>query len=326
MPNKSPTKRSKNKTRLAILTVLILLIGAGLACVYSKYSHRTNQAKNEHQTASAEAAIPNFAHIVVIVEENHGSDAILNNANASFINNLANQYAITTNYHAITRPSLPNYLYLTSGTSRGTKGDCNPPSSTCMVDAPNIADRLEQSNHTWKAYFESMPTSCDANAYKQSSLYDIEHNPFVYYKDILLNPKRCKQHVVPLTELNKDIKDVKTLPDFVFIVPNRCNDMHDCSVKTGDIWLSSMVTKLFDSPSFTTQDSLLAITWDEAEKGNSANTVPLILAGKSVKRVFKSSAKYNHGSLLHTIEEAWELKPLNDFDKNAPLLSEFFKS
>jgi hypothetical protein len=69
---------------------------------------------------------------------------------------------------------------------------------------------------------------------------------------------------------------------------------------------------------------LLAITWDEGEKDNKINKVPLILAGPSVKRSYKSSAKYTHASLLHTIEAALGLEPFNNFDKKAPTLQEFF--
>lgn len=30
--------------------------------------------------------------------------------------------------------------------------------------------------------------------------------------------------------------DFSALPDLSFVVPNQCNDMHSCSVNTGDTW------------------------------------------------------------------------------------------
>lgn len=304
----------------AVLVALFIVVGYSLNWHKNFLSDHASINQN-HAVASG---VPNFAHIVVIIEENHETTSILGNTEAAFINNLASQYALATNYFAIEHPSLPNYIDLISGTNGGVIDNCNPPTSTCRADVRNLPDELERTNHTWKAYFESMPTPCSVQPYAKGDLYDIQHNPFVYYPDILANQTRCNKHVVPLSELSTDLKDEAKLPDFIFIVPNRCNDMHDCDIATGDSWLAGMATKLLDSPAFTRKNSLLAVTWDESEEDAATNNVPLILAGPSVRRAYKSSTRYDHYSLLHTIEESWGLKPLADNDKNAPVLDEFF--
>jgi phosphatidylinositol-3-phosphatase len=36
----------------------------------------------------------------------------------------------------------------------------------------------------------------------------------------------------------------ESMPKFSFVTPNLCNDMHDCSIATGDAWLQSWVPKI----------------------------------------------------------------------------------
>ena len=115
----------------------------------------------------------------------------------------------------------------------------------------------------------------------------------------------------------------RSLPNYVFISPNLCHDMHNCPVQTGDAWLSQQVPTILSSPAFTTQNSLLVITWDEGEGDN--NTVSTIFAGPAARKSHESAPAYNHYSLLHTIESLWGLEPLTDNDKNAPIMTDMLK-
>src|SRR5438105_935267 len=108
----------------------------------------------------------------------------------------------------------------------------------------------------WKAYMESMPSACLTT---DSYPYAVKHNPFVYYNDIRTNASRCQSHVVPFTQLSTDLQSASTTPSYSWITPNMCNDMHDCSIATGDAWLSSHLPAILTSPAFTTQNSLLLL-------------------------------------------------------------------
>lgn len=130
-------------------------------------------------------------------------------------------------------------------------------------------------------------------------------------------------HVVPLTGLGEDLKTASSLPNYVFISPNLCNDMHDCPVATGDDWLAREVPEILASPAFTTQNSLLVVTWDEGDGGN--NNVPTIFAGPAARQAYKSTLPYSHYSLLHTVESLWGLAPLTDNDRNAPIMGDLLK-
>ena len=255
-------------------------------------------------------------HVVIIVEENQPSEAIIGNSDAPYINRLAADNALAAAYEAVAHPSLPNYLALTSGTNAGITDDCSP-GGNCTANVPNIVDRIAQSGRSWKMYAEDMPGPCTA---KSSGKYAVKHNPFPSVTD---DKASCASHVVPFSQLDKDLKSASSLPNVVFISPNRCNDMHDCPVSTGDAWLSQQVSALLASPAFTTQNSLLVVTWDEGD--DSSNKVSTIFAGPAAKKGFVSDAAFSHYSLLHTIESVWGLAPLTDNDRQAPGMSDMLK-
>jgi phospholipase C len=253
------------------------------------------------------------------VEENKGYKTVMDATDMPYIHKLADTYAQANNYLALFHPSLPNYIAMMGGTNGRIEDDCSP-SAVCVVDSKNIVDEIEQSHRSWKGYMESMPAACSLQS---SGLYAVKHNPFVYFKSLTDDQERCKKHDVPLEQLYKDIES-NQLPSLSFIVPNLCNDMHDCPVSTGDKWLSGIVPKILESQEFKTKKSLLVITWDEAEQSDMENRIPTILAGPVVKKGYESSNAFTHYSLLRTIEQAWNLQPLTDSDKTALPLDEFF--
>jgi phosphatidylinositol-3-phosphatase len=272
------------------------------------------------KTTQAVAPKPTpLEHVFIILEENKEVGAVIGNSDAPYINSLAKQYATANNYYGVTHPSLPNYLALTSGSTNNVTTDCTPPSAGCELNVTNIADEIEKSGRTWKEYAESMPSDCYAQNVGE---YATKHNPFVYYTDIVNNAARCQAHVVPFTQLATDLQTVHTTPGYAFITPNLCSDMHDCSVAEGNNWLAQNVPTILNSKAFTTQNSLLVITWDEGD--SNSNHVPTILIGPNVKKGYRSNTQYDHYALLHTIESEWSLQPLTANDKQAPVMSEFF--
>src|SRR5215468_5159749 len=54
---------------------------------------------------------PAYTHVIWIMMENHSfGDIIGNTAQAPYINTLAGECGLATNYHNISHPSLPNYV------------------------------------------------------------------------------------------------------------------------------------------------------------------------------------------------------------------------
>jgi hypothetical protein len=268
--------------------------------------------------------IPRYDHIVIILDENRGLRSVMGNPQASYINMLADSYSSSTQYHAFGHPSLPNYMMLTAGSNAGIDTNCgevSPGDSSCVSSAKNITDLIESSGRTWRAYFEDMPGTCITQSI---GLYDIDYNPFIHYNDIVNKEERCDKHIVPSSELQKDLSSAESFPNLVFISANICNDMHNCSIATGDKWLGQTASQILDSPAFIKHKSLLVFTYDESEKWNRDSKVPLIMSGYRVKRGYVSEIYYNHYSLLRTIEKAWSLKPMSSGDRTAQPMYDFF--
>ena len=264
--------------------------------------------------------VPAYDHVFVIVMENYSYSDILNSPQAGYIQSLRSQGATAGSYFAIEHPSLPNYAELTSGQSFPNAGTNCSPSTTCQSTAINIGDRVEAAGKSWKAYEESMGAPCRTT---DSGLYTTRHDPFVYYTDITGNASRCQAHVVDYSNLATDLASAGTTPDYVFITPNACNDMHDCPIANGDGWLASNVPTILGSPAFTTQRSLLILVWDEGDNSPS-NQVAMIAVGYGVKTGYTSSTVYNHYSLLRTVEDGWGLATMTGNDGGATAMTDLF--
>ena len=266
---------------------------------------------------SATLAASAIKHVFVVLMENHSYNEIWNTNTTPYITSLGNAYARATNYSAITHPSLPNYLDIYGGSNYTITTDCNP-SSSCHVNATNLADNFNAKGLTWKGYMESMPVNCGITT---AGNYAPKHDPFVYFDDIRNNSARCSAGVVPYTVLATDLKSAAATPNFAFITPNLCNDMHNCSISTGDTWLKNNMPAILNSPACKIDKCLLILTWDEDDSSQS-NKVLTIFAGSGAKTGgLVSSKAYTHFSLLKTVETIFSLPCQTSHDAAAsPML------
>ena len=198
----------------------LLVVGAALvALTVVAATAVASPSSASRQTAG------HLKHVFVIMLENHGKDSVIGDPNTPYITSLANKYGLAADYYGVTHPSEPNYVAMIAGDNFGINND-NPAN---RYDAPNLVDQLEASGHTWGAYMESMPSAGYLGDFYPSSsnpLYASKHNPFVLFNDIRSNPGRLAK-IKPYTALAADLNgQEKTIPDFVYIVPNQCHDMH----------------------------------------------------------------------------------------------------
>lgn len=264
--------------------------------------------------------VPNFQHIAIIVFENKGFETVVGNPLMPKFNELAQEYTLLTEYYAIQHPSLPNYLALIGGDTFGIRTDC----IDCFIDAPSLPELIEENGRTWRTYQEDMPEACFVGDQGQ---YAQKHNPFIYFDGIRLNQRRCEQSVVPLTELNKDI-EAGSLPNFLLITPNLCNDSHDCPLDVADAWLANLMATLTPALDETGDPYLVVVLFEEAERAeglrklfeSGGGRVPVVLYSPLVKKGFEDSTPYNHYSLLKTISAAWGLSYLGHAADNNNIL------
>jgi phosphatidylinositol-3-phosphatase len=105
------------------------------------------------------------------------------------------------------------------------------------------------------------------------------------------------------------------LPTVSFVVPNLCNDMHDCSVATGDAWARGHLAPYASWA--RAHDSLLIVTFDE-DNGTAANHIATFVVGAGVRQT-TSDQRIDHYSLLRTLEDMYGLPPLGDATGAQPL-------
>lgn len=232
-------------------------------------------------TAGSQAAPPAPRHVFVIVMENKSPQEALT---GPFTASLAARYREAVNYRAVARPSVPNYLALTSGQTWGVADD-----GYHVLPRSDLGDQLTAAGVSWRAYMEGLASR---DCLDSPLPYDPGHNPFAFYGG------RCPANVVPLTSLAADLAG--PAPRFAWITPDRCHDTHDCPVPAGDDWLRQTVTLIMRSKAWG-DDAILLITWDE-DDGSAGNRVLTLVVGRWLSHRV-SHQPYTHYSLLATIED-----------------------
>jgi acid phosphatase len=242
------------------------------------------------------------SHVIVIVMENAEYEEVIGASSAPYVNSLARRYALASDSFAITHPSLPNYLALTSASTHGISSDC----TDCHVSSTNIVDQLEAAGISWGAYLENVPAPCFRGA--DAGAYAKKHNPFIYYDDIAGSPGRCRR-LVGFTQLAADLRSGR-LPSYTWITPNLCDDGHDCGVSAGDRFLARTVPALLRELG---PHGFLLITWDEGTSDRGCcgaahgGRIATILAGPDVLPGARQHAPVDHYGALATIEQAFSL-------------------
>ncbi len=252
--------------------------------------------------------VPAFRHIFVVIMENLGYRAALGLPRVAA---LVRQGAVATHYFAVTHPSLPNYLALTSG-HRQVRNDC----WYCVVNAPNLATQASAAGVSWGAYMEGLPHACWLGAFWPFGLYAGKHDPFRYYQSVRNSAALCA-NIQPLRALTAALP-TGAVPRLAWITPNLCNDMHSCPPWWGSRWLAAFVPRILASPAWR-QGGVLFVTWDEAggsdhrgccgQASGGGHVLTLVFA-PGLKPGLRVSQPYNHYSLLATLETALGLPRL----------------
>ena len=200
------------------------------------------------------AQVPPSRHVVVVVEENHGYTSVVGNSAMPYLNSLANQYGLATQYYANTHPSIGNYFMMTAG-----QVITNNDGYSGTVTADNLVRHLLSAGKTWKSYAESLPYAGYIGG--DSGAYLKHHNPFAYFSDVR-NSDVQKMNLVPFPQFAKDMNN-GVLPDISFVIPNVNDDAHNGTLQEADKWLKTNIAPLVSNSAFG-QDGILIIVFDEA--------------------------------------------------------------
>ena len=229
--------------------------------------------------------------------ENESHPSISGSADAPYMNQLIANGELFTNYFAVdTDGSFPNYLAMTSGNTAAT------------AFSPNIFGAIDASGGalTWKEYMESMPSNCGGGTSgtvpgTTDTLYTADHDPALNFSPNV----SCATNDVPLDSSFNPAN----LPDFSYIIPNECNDMHTLPtggqacpayygsntgtdvVNMGDNWLAHVVPQLLAQPNVT-----VLITFDEGGLDQGEH-IATLLVGAGVTPGSTDNTLYDHYSL-----------------------------
>lgn len=311
---------------------------------------------------SADRRVPHYDHVVVIVEENRSYARIIENPDAPGITALAHAYGNATHMYGEVHLSQGNYVAMIAGTTLGIHDDdgwyCEPfmRSGFCSNSAtfgyvahhtaaiPNLMDQLQTQHKTWRGYFGSLPQPgstaiiSPADAHHPAALYAAKHNPFNEI-DTLRTAPNYALNTVPLENFTQDLQK-NALPNFAFVVPNQCDEMHglhagplvdpSCSktsslIARGDRVATTLVAAIQRSPLWqSTQRVAVIITWDEDDRSTTGlqgccgyspqsignfggGHIPTVVITNHGKRHVVDGTPYNHYSLLRTLDDAFGL-------------------
>lgn len=258
------------------------------------------------------------------------------------------QGALLSNYSLLDPAGLPNSIAAIGGQppTAETKANC-PDYGKCVYSAETLTlvDQLGIAKFSWRAYMESMvnletgqPDNCvypqpGATAAAPLGGYAPQLNPFVYFHS-LLDLGDCAASDVPFTQFEKDLKQVKTTPNYSYISPNLCNAgvSGQCAPGTpdgaasADAFLATLVPKILASPAYKA-DGLLIVTFGQANPApvDPATGVPTtpttdpkkvgtLLVSQFVSPGATDAVAYDPYSLLRSTEDLFGLSHLAKAD------------
>ncbi|MFN8193748.1 MAG: alkaline phosphatase family protein [Nocardioidaceae bacterium] len=269
-------------------------------------SHRPHRA-----TTSTPPTDTGVGKLVVVVVENHSLSQM--RAAMPRMSGFAERFGYADHYDAITHPSLPNYLAMAGGSTFGVTND--KPPSVNGVRATSVFGQATAAGRTAGLYADGMPTVC-ATA-DGGDRYAVRHNPWAYF----LNERAsCRAHDRPIAALAPDVRAGR-LPDVSFVIPNTCNDAHDCSLATADAWIGAQLDALLAGPDWASGHLAIVVTADEDDH-NEGNRVLTLVLHPALDAVVVHTP-LTHFSLSRALSEVVGAPPLGQAAQASSLLDAF---
>lgn len=244
-------------------------------------------------------------HVVIIVFENTPEEQVIQQP---FFKHLASQGAMLTQSYGVIHPSQPNYLALIGGDTFKASDD------NITVHAKHLGNLLTAVGKDWRAYAEGYPGHCFLGAKRDA--YYRKHLPFLSFNNVSSNPKECAK-VLSSATFKEEIKN-NNLTEFTFYTPDINNDGHDTNIAYADQYFAQHFGDILSDPKILA-DTLFIITFDEDDYKGS-NGVYTVFLGAGVKAGSETATRYDHYSVLKTIEAIFGLKSLGRQDEKAKVI------
>jgi acid phosphatase len=233
----------------------------------------------------------------------------------------AARYGRATQSFGMSHPSLPNYLAIAGGSTFGVHDDRNPVAHP--VSGPSVFGQVLAAGKVAKTYAEGMQSPCQLQA-KLGDKYAVRHNPWTYFT----SPSEragCLRYDVPSGTptsgaLHDDIA-AGNMPTFGLLIPDLCNDAHDCQLSIADNWLRGWLGPLEAGRDFRSGRLAIVVTFDEDHRDANNNILTAVLDqglhGLTVTQ------HLDHIALSHAISALVGAPPLRDAAKSPNFLGAF---
>ena len=287
---------------------------AGQHTIKMEYYERGGQAVAKLSWSAGATSAP-IAHVVVVWLENKEASQITASS-MPYLYGLSTQYGRATQTYGVSHPSLPNYLAFWSGSTQGVTDDNNHD-----VNAASLSSQLTAAGKQWRVYAQNVPGNCYRGATATggtdgpgvAGTYARKHEPAISFASVYGNATECAK-IQSLGSFSP------TAAAVAFVVPNLCNDTHDCSLAQGDAFLRAFLPSVLNSSDWA--HTLLIVTFDEgSSNANGGGNVFTMVARPGLSGNV-SSTFHNHYGVLRTIENIFGLPCLANACGAAPL-SEF---
>jgi hypothetical protein len=236
-----------------------------------------------------------YQHVVVVVMENKRYTDVIGSPAAPWMTSIARGCATARHYQHAGAPSRPNYIAMTAGSMFDCAGsNADPGVGNCNPASPSLFRQVIDDGGTAISYAEAMNGNCEAASH---GLYAVKHNPWPYFA---AEAALCAQFDQPMPAAI----DTANLPDLLYVIPDLCNDTHDCGVATGDLWLRQHLQPVLDSAAYLDGSTAVIVTYDEF------TDLPNVFASQSVKPNTTVTAATSHYGFLRTVEDMLGLPPL----------------
>jgi phosphatidylinositol-3-phosphatase len=213
-----------------------------------------------------------------------------------YLYGLSTTYGRADQFYAVTHPSLPNYLAFWSGSTQGVTDD-----GTYNLGAASLSSQVAAAGRSWRTYAQDYPsTGCNTGSTYTGGVdgpgvagtYARKHDPAMSFT-FVSSSSQCG-NIQPLARFDPSV-------NVAFVVPNLCNDAHDCSLATADTFLRGFVPEVTGAPDFA--HTLLVISFDEGSTSTDGGGHIFTAVVRQGLSGFVSSTQHNHYSLLRTIED-----------------------
>jgi phosphatidylinositol-3-phosphatase len=300
-----PTEGVQVRRCLAVVVALVALVptgapdddavfraqgGGDAPSAFRQLSHRGDQsAESGHRRGASK--------LLVFVVENHSLAEMKQQMPWTY--RFAQRFGYADQYYALTHPSLPNYLAIAGGSTFGVTDDSGP--AFHPLSGHSVFGLARRAGLSARVYAENMPENC---ATKSSGTYAVKHNPWPYF---VPEASSCEKFDTSMARYGHDVRHGH-LPAAGMVVPDLCNDAHDCSLATADAWLKKRIKLALAGSDFEQGKLAIVVTADEDDRSQ-GNKVLTVLAQRHVRDVV-TRKRLSHLSLCRLYTQILGLDPL----------------